>query len=80
VKIDRSFVSAIREAATPRAIVGAVVSLAHTLGLEVVAEGVETEAQADMLLAFGCDFTQGYLYSPPLPEDEFEAWVREREL
>ena len=79
VKIDRSFVAAVREDATARAIVGAVVSLAHTLGLEVVAEGVETEAQADMLLAFGCDLAQGYLYSPPLPEDEFEAWVRERE-
>ena len=52
------------------AIVKAIVSLAHNLGMEVVAEGVETPAQADALRALGCQRGQGFLFSRPLPADE----------
>ena len=50
-------------------IVAGIVNLAHTLGLTVVAEGVETAVQRDTLTALGCDFAQGYLFSRPLPAD-----------
>ena len=46
--------------------------MAHKLGLKVIAEGVETEVQRDLLSAAGCDFIQGYLYSRPIPANEFE--------
>ena len=54
------------------AIVKAIVSLAHNLGMEVVAEGVETRAQADALRALGCQRGQGFLFSKPLPAQEAE--------
>ena len=66
IKIDRSFVAGIEEKAD-RSIVQAVVALAHGLGIGVVAEGIETERQAERLLALGCDLGQGYLFSRPVP-------------
>jgi EAL domain-containing protein (putative c-di-GMP-specific phosphodiesterase class I) len=69
LKIDRSFVAELDEG-PEAAIVEAVVALAHGLGIEVVAEGIETPAQAARLRAMGCDRGQGYAYSPPLPVDE----------
>ncbi len=65
IKIDRSFVAGIEEKAD-RSIVEAVVALAHGLGIGVVAEGIETERQAERLLALGCDLGQGYLFSRPV--------------
>lgn len=53
-------------------IVGAMIQLAHSLAMNIVAEGVETPAQRDHLLAKGCDLLQGYLYAPALPQAEFE--------
>ena len=57
-------------------LIEAVVSLAHSLGLATVAEGVETEEQLQALKALGCDIVQGYYFSKPLPPEEFEAFVR----
>jgi diguanylate cyclase (GGDEF)-like protein/PAS domain S-box-containing protein len=66
VKIDRSFIAGLGAAGDDRTIVEAVVRLAHELGLSVVAEGVETRAQATLLSAMGCDIAQGFHYAPPL--------------
>jgi diguanylate cyclase (GGDEF)-like protein len=71
IKIDRSFVAGIEEKAD-RSIVEAVVALAHGLGIGVVAEGIETERQAQRLLELGCDLGQGYLFSRPVPAAK--AW------
>lgn len=54
------------------------IALAHSLDLMVVAEGVETEAQAEFLRRCRCDWAQGYLYSPPLPAEDFARWVRQQ--
>jgi EAL domain-containing protein (putative c-di-GMP-specific phosphodiesterase class I) len=54
-----------------KALVEAIIVMAHKLGIKTVAEGVETAAQRDQLIAFGCDFVQGYLYSRPVPAGEF---------
>ncbi len=70
LKIDRSFVENLITSRNNRAIVGAVVGLAQSLGLELVAEGVETEAQRDLLADLGCDHMQGWLISHALPSDE----------
>ena len=73
LKIDRFFINALDGGGPQaRAIVGAIIALAHTLGLEVVAEGVETASQAAELKAFGCDQIQGYLLSRPMPAADFE--------
>ncbi len=71
LKIDQSFVRDITSDASDAAISSAIVALSKELGLSVIAEGVETEAQADFLRSKGCDQFQGYLYSRPLPFDDF---------
>ena len=73
IKIDQSFVRNLRQGSTDLALCKAVITLAHELGMKVVAEGVETTDQRDLLLAAGCDFGQGFLFSKPLPVHEFEA-------
>ena len=78
LKIDRSFVDKVTKGGTARTIVQATVGLAHTLGLQCVAEGVETEEHLDELDALGCDIGQGYLWSPPLPAGDLEAWLGSR--
>ncbi|HUA96447.1 MAG TPA: EAL domain-containing protein [Acidimicrobiales bacterium] len=75
IKIDRSFVARI-EAERGGAVVGAVVALAHSLGLAVVAEGVETDGQLRFLEASGCDQVQGYRFSPPVPAAEMTELLR----
>jgi EAL domain-containing protein (putative c-di-GMP-specific phosphodiesterase class I) len=75
LKIDRSFVLRLLDDPTDLAITRAIIGLGHTLGLQVVAEGVETEAAAVALRAAHCDELQGYLYSRPLPPAELAAWI-----
>ena len=77
LKIDQSFVRDATNNVNDAAIVGAIISMAHQLGLKVVAEGVETEAHRALLREYGCDQMQGYLFSAPLPAEEFEQFVRE---
>ena len=73
LKIDKTFVADILTDRDDTAIVSAVIALARALDMEVVAEGVETEAQRLLLANQGCDAYQGYLFSRPLPASEFEA-------
>lgn len=72
LKIDRSFVQNIPDDKDDAAIANAIVLIAHTLGLTVVAEGVETEAQLEFLGGCGCDTYQGYLCSRPVPPEQFQ--------
>ena len=74
IKIDRSFVNRLVDDATGRALVQAIITLGHALGLEVVAEGVETQEQAQLLGQMGCDLLQGFLYARPMPANEFAAF------
>jgi len=73
LKVDRSFVAELGISDEADQIVAAVVKLAHALGLQVVAEGVETSEQLELLRSFECDLAQGFLFSQPLPADEIVA-------
>jgi len=75
LKIDQSFVRDMLDDTSDLAITRAIIGLGHTLGLKVVAEGVEHAEEKQMLAAAGCDELQGYFFSRPLPEDEFVRWV-----
>ena len=79
LKIDRSFIDDIEESADARAIVGAIIQVARSLNLTVVAEGVETEGQRDLLIDMGCDELQGYLYARPMSAGSLLAWITGRE-
>ena len=78
LKIDRAFVWALDTANGSARIAEMVVPLGHALGLKVLAEGVESEAQADRLRAMGCDEVQGYLYGRPMPIDDLLTWLAAR--
>ena len=72
LKIDRSFVRQIDPLSDEAPLIRALLALAHSFGLEVVAEGVETPAQAGALRRLGCDLIQGYLFGRPMDADAFE--------
>ncbi|PCI33528.1 MAG: hypothetical protein COB54_04310 [Alphaproteobacteria bacterium] len=79
LKIDQSFIRDIAEDHDDAAITDAIIRLGHSLGLSVVAEGVETEEQAQILHQKGCDVLQGYFFSKPIPPDKFELWVEQNQ-
>lgn len=76
LKIDRSFVTQMTKSERAAALVNSVVSMAHSLGVLVVAEGVETDEQAGMLRRMNCDEAQGYFFARPLDADAYAAWRR----
>lgn len=77
LKIDRAFVCDLESSADARSIAQAIVQMAHTLGLRVVAEGVETEVQRDVLVGMGCDELQGYLFAKPMSAQALELWAND---
>ncbi len=77
VKVDRSFVVNLATVPSDAVIVRSTIDLAHNLGLNVVAEGVEDEDALKMLVEYGCDTAQGYYFSRPCPADELTAWLAE---
>ena len=78
LKIDRAFVTALTDPKQGPRIAELVVPLGRSLGMKVLAEGVETEEQAQILTAMGCHEAQGYLYARPMPLDELLEWLSQR--
>ncbi|MHB0992108.1 MAG: sensor domain-containing protein [Burkholderiales bacterium] len=76
LKIDQTFVRELETSPNDMALCEAIIVMAHKLGLKVVAEGIETEAQRNLLLAAGCDYGQGYFFSRPVPPAEFELLLK----
>jgi len=79
IKIDQSLVGGLATDSEDFVICETIISMAHKLGMRVVAEGVETKEQRDLLLKAGCDFGQGYLFSKPVPVEEFEALLCQKD-
>ena len=77
VKIDRRFVSGLAEGNREQALCAGIISLAHSLGMKVVAEGVETAEQRDLLLGLGCDYGQGWHFGRPVTPEAFEALLQQ---
>ncbi|NTV11701.1 MAG: EAL domain-containing protein, partial [Zoogloea sp.] len=75
LKIDKSFVRDMATDPSDRAIAEAIILMAHKLGIKVIAEGVESAEQRDILLAAGCDYAQGYFFAKPMPAADFEAFM-----
>ncbi|HEY0853930.1 MAG TPA: EAL domain-containing protein, partial [Devosia sp.] len=76
LKIDRSFMQGLEDSDNARTLVTAVIRIGQSLGLQVVAEGVETDAQRRFLQALDCDVLQGFLFSKALPPDELATWAQ----
>ncbi len=76
LKIDQSFVRNLEDDPDDKALCEAIIVMAYKLGLKVIAEGVETEQQRDLLVTYGCDYAQGWLYSKAVSAGEFEALLR----
>ena len=78
LKIDQSFVRHLIPESTDLALCKAIIVMAHELGMQVIAEGVETEVQSELLTAAGCDFGQGYWFAKPMPAADMRAWALAR--
>lgn len=76
IKIDRSFVQNLQPDSDDMSLCEAIIVMAHKLGLKVIAEGIETTQQRQLLSSAGCDYGQGYLFSRPVPADEFEQLLQ----
>lgn len=79
LKIDQSFVRDLVTVSDDMVLSEAIIVMAHKLGLKVIAEGVETETQRTLLTQAGCDYAQGYLFSKPVPADEFEKLLKNQQ-
>ncbi|KQR55574.1 hypothetical protein ASF94_03960 [Acidovorax sp. Leaf160] len=77
LKIDQSFVRNLNESSSDLALCRAIITMAHALGLRVVAEGIETDYQRDLLKGMGCDYGQGYLFSKPVPYERLAAMLQD---
>ena len=75
LKLDRSFIDSLLKDAAHRSLIACIIEMAHVLGMQVVAEGVETLEQRNCLREYGCDFMQGYLISPPVPLQEAQKML-----
>jgi EAL domain-containing protein (putative c-di-GMP-specific phosphodiesterase class I) len=80
LKIDKSFTQNLSPDSSDMVLSKAIIVMAHELGMKVVAEGIETEEQRDLLIAAGCDYGQGYLYSRPVPISKFEEMLSGKSL
>jgi len=80
LKIDRSFVFPMADTARAAALVASIIAMAHSLGLRIVAEGVETEVAYTELARLGCDQAQGYYISRPVPAAELDYWLSTRRV
>ena len=78
IKVDQSFILNLAESKRDQEITESIIRLAHRLGLQVVAEGVETPEAAQLLAKMGCEWLQGFLFSPAMPLEQFVFWCRER--
>jgi EAL domain-containing protein (putative c-di-GMP-specific phosphodiesterase class I) len=78
LKIDRTFVERLTESPNNERVVQAIVALGKAMNLEIVAEGIETEKQLELVTHFGCDLAQGFLIAKPMPETEFLTWCKAR--
>jgi EAL domain-containing protein (putative c-di-GMP-specific phosphodiesterase class I) len=78
-KIDRQLIGPVASSEGQRRLVASIVDIGRTLGIKVVAEGVETMEQAHALREIGCDFLQGYAFAKPMPAVELERWLRPRD-
>ena len=76
IKIDRMFIRGIETNEKNRELIGSTIDIVHTLGMEVVAEGVETKEALEILKNMGCDYAQGYYFTKPLAYDDFIKWYR----
>ena len=75
LKIDRAFVRELGSSSTNTPLCRAMITMAHDMGMKVVAEGVETTQQRDLLVGMGCDYAQGFLFARPMPAGDFDAWL-----
>ncbi|MDE2625234.1 MAG: EAL domain-containing protein [Betaproteobacteria bacterium] len=80
LKIDRTFVSSLESGGSGQVLTEAIIVMAHKLGIQTIAEGVETAQQFELLKSFGCDYVQGFYCAPPVPEQEFLALLNEKGL
>jgi EAL domain-containing protein (putative c-di-GMP-specific phosphodiesterase class I) len=80
IKIDRSFVKDLDANQDDKALTEAIIVMAHKLNIKTIAEGVETEAQRELLNLFGCDYAQGFLYSPAVPAEEFAKILEQEQM
>jgi diguanylate cyclase len=78
LKIDRSFIGDLATDKGDKAIVNAIIAMARSLNLKVIAEGVETKAQAELLRSYGCHEVQGFFFGKPMPVQEFDLFLRRR--